>query len=124
MESEPMKGYPLHQPETRFIPYVSMCEIGALYFSDSVVLAEKLGVKLSKIEAILTACGEPERINDSNQTAPSKRLGRHCEKFKKTATGIAIANAFAKEIGIAKMRQACPIFDAWLTTLEQLKQNY
>jgi hypothetical protein len=94
-----------------------MYEIEALYFSDPAVLANKLGVRQKLIDAILHECGEPEAINNSNQTAPSKRLEKLSNKFKKTATGIAIA----KEIGISKMRVACPLFDAWLTTLENLK---
>lgn len=118
--AEVRRLFPLHRPASRFIPYVSMHEIEALYFSDPVVLAEKLGVNLSKIEAILNECGEPEKINDSNHTAPSKRLGNLSDKFKKTATGIVIA----KKIGIGKMREACPIFDSWLTTLEQLNRGH
>ena len=112
-----LKLFPAQRPETRFIPYVSMHEIEALYFSDPVALAGKLGVRLKTIEAILHECGEPEKINHSNHTAPSKRLEEISDKFKKTATGIAIA----KDIGIAKMRESCPLFDAWLTTLDNLK---
>jgi len=109
--------FPTLNPKERFIPYISMYEIEALYFSDPAVLANKLGVRQKLIDAILHECGEPEAINNSNQTAPSKRLEKLSNKFKKTATGIAIA----KEIGISKMRVACPLFDAWLTTLENLK---
>jgi hypothetical protein len=108
--------FPAYRTEKRFLPYVSMHEIEALYFSDPVVLAAKLGVRQDKIDAILHECGEPEMINDNNQTAPSKRLIALSPRFKKTATGLAIA----KEIGIERMRSSCPIFDAWLTRIEQL----
>jgi hypothetical protein len=112
-----MKLFPEQRPEKRFIPYVSMHEIEALYFSDPTALATKLGIRQKLIDAILTDCGEPEKINNDSETAPSKRLEKLSDTFKKTATGIAIA----EEIGIAKMRPACPLFDAWLTTLENLK---
>lgn len=115
-----VKLFPTLNPIERFIPYISMYEIEALYFSDPAILAEKLGVRPKLIDAILHECGEPEAINNSNHTAPSKRLGRLSDKFKKTATGIAIA----KEIGIQKMRAACPLFDAWLDTLEKLKTTH
>lgn len=108
--------FPDHRTETRFLPYVSMHEIEALYFSDSKILAEKLGVKHQEIDKILTECGEPEKINDNSQTAPSKRLIALSRRFKKTSTGLAIARA----IGIERMRQTCPIFSAWLTKLEFL----
>jgi hypothetical protein len=100
----------------RFIPYVSMHEIEALYFSDPPCLAEKSGAPLKSVEQILAECGEPENINDHPTTAPSKRLEYLSNRFKKTTTGIAIATA----IGIPKMRQSCPLFNRWITTLEQL----
>ena len=100
----------------RFIPYVSMHEIEALYFSDPARIASELGVRQSSVDAILAECGEPESINDHSATAPSKRLERLNERFKKTSTGINIAKA----IGIPKMRSACPLFNKWLEQLEKL----
>ena len=114
---EVKKLFPNHNSELRFIPYVSMYEIEALYFSDTPCLAAKLGVQHRKIEEILKECGEPEKINDHTTTAPSKRLVKLSDRFKKTSTGIAIAAA----IGIPKMREACPLFNNWVTTLENLE---
>ncbi len=108
--------FPGQNPERRFIPYVSMYEIEALYFSDPACLAEKIGVAQSDVDAILRECGEPEKINDHRTTAPSKRLEALSERFKKTSTGIAIAEG----IGIDKMRKECPIFASWIATLELL----
>jgi hypothetical protein len=105
-----------HEPARRFIPYVSMYEFEALLFSDPQLLAKGLGVPSSKIEKILESCGEPEKINDHNTTAPSKRLENLSDRFRKTSTGIAIA----EEIGIVKMREACPLFNGWLSKLESL----
>jgi Domain of unknown function (DUF4276) len=93
-----------------------MYELEALYFSDPSCLAAKLGVQQRKIEEILEECGEPEKINDHKTTAPSNRLEKLSGRFKKTSTGIAIAAA----IGIPKMREACPLFNNWVTTLENL----
>lgn len=95
---------------------MSMHETEALYFSDPACLAENIGVNQSKVDAILAECGEPEKINDSNFTAPSKRLEGLSSRFKKTSTGISIAQA----IGIPKMRAACPLFHDWLRKLESL----
>lgn len=103
--------------ERRFIPYVSMFEFEALLFSDANILARKLNVRPKEVEKILSRCGEPEKINDKSQTAPSKRLEALSNRFKKTTTGISIAG----EIGIDKMRGACPIFNEWITKLENLK---
>ena len=111
--------FPEQNQASRFISYVSMYEIEALYFSDPACLAEKLGVAQRHIDAILAECKEPEKINDHIATAPSKRLEALSDRFKKTSTGIAIA----EEIGIGKMRFACPLFDGWLTRLESLVES-
>ena len=108
--------FPEQCQTSRFIPYVSMHEIEALYFSDPACLAAKIGVDQRQIDAILAECREPERINDNSATAPSKRLAALSPRFKKTSTGIAIA----EEIGIGKMREVCPLFNSWLLKLESL----
>ncbi|MBM2839391.1 MAG: hypothetical protein HW415_2016, partial [Deltaproteobacteria bacterium] len=103
--------------DSRFIPFVAMHEFEALLFSEPQKLAEQLNVSQSKIEKILKECGEPENIDDSPKTAPSKRLEDLSDRFKKTSTGIAIAKA----IGLTKIRESCPIFNGWLTAVENLK---
>ena len=103
--------------ERRFIPYVSMHEFEALLFSEPQKLAEQLNVSKSKIDKILSDCGEPENIDDSPQTAPSRRLEDLSDRFKKTSTGIMIAKA----IGLTKIRESCPIFTNWLRSVEDLR---
>jgi hypothetical protein len=102
----------------RFIPYMAIHEFEALLFSDSAILARSLGVAKSKIDAVLSSCDGPEAINNSPQTAPSKRLDSWSDrrKFPKTTDGIQIA----KEIGIETMRQECHLFDEWLTRIESI----
>ena len=96
-----------------------MFEFEALLFSDAKILAQKLSVQPKNVENILSKCGEPEKINDKVQTAPSKRLETLSNRFKKTATGMNLA----QEIGIDKMREACPIFNEWITKLENLARR-
>jgi hypothetical protein len=108
--------FPKQFPEKRLIPYVSMHEIEALYFSNPNALARILGVSQSLVDDILRECGCPEKINDNRATAPSKRLGMLSGRFKKTSTGIAIA----REIGIDAMRKACPLFHGWVESMEKL----
>ena len=113
---EVQRLFPNQNKNERFIPYVSMHETEALYFSDPSCIAEQLGVGQRRVDAIIQKFGEPERINDSPTGAPSRRLGRLSRSFKKTYTGVEIA----KEIGIQKMRVSCPLFDDWLNRLEAL----
>ncbi|NCD35274.1 MAG: DUF4276 family protein [Spartobacteria bacterium] len=60
-------------------------------------------------------------MNNHRETAPPKRLDKWSRngKFPKTTSGIAIAN----EIGIADMREQCPIFNHWIEPLEVLTEN-
>ena len=100
----------------RFIPYVSMFELEALYFSEAEVLSRFLGIGAEDVKRIVRRFGEPEKIDDSPNGAPSKRLAELQNRFRKTTTGIEIA----REIGIDRMRAACPLFGAWITRLEAL----
>lgn len=104
----------------KFLPHFVMHEIEALYFSCPATLASKLGIDERKVQAILSECGEPEAINHERATSPSHRLGALCNSgFRKTSTGIAIA----KDIGLPKMREKCPLFDQWVRTIEQLVET-
>jgi len=109
--------YPDQNVEKRFIPYISMHEFEALLFSDTDKLAKIIKTDPSNIANILNDCGEPEEINDNQQTAPSKRLQALCyKKYRKVAMGKSIAES----IGINMMRKKCPHFNEWLNKLELL----
>lgn len=106
------------QAERRFIPYVAMHEFEALLFSDTTALAAQLNAQVVDIDRALDECGEPEAINNSPHTAPSKRLDAWSPygKFAKTTKGIAVAKA----IGVSKMREKCPQFNTWLEQFEAI----
>ncbi|MCZ0943584.1 MAG: DUF4276 family protein [Gammaproteobacteria bacterium] len=103
----------------RFVPHISVYEFEALLFSESAILAGAIQVDPQRVEAIIEECGEPEAINNSGKTAPSKRIEELHSKFKKTSDGIAIARA----IGIERMRAKCPVFNCWLDRLESLVEG-
>ncbi|WP_415519609.1 MAG: DUF4276 family protein [Desulfovibrio aminophilus] len=105
----------------RFIPYMAIHEFESLLFSDSTALANELGIDQQEVDSILEQFGEPEAINNSPETAPSKRLDKWSlnGKFPKTTIGIAIA----REIGIPAMRDMCPLFNEWLSTFENIQEG-
>jgi len=59
----------------------------------------------------------PEHINDSPQTAPSKRIFRCCPGYDKPLHGSLIA----MDIGLDIIRNQCQHFDKWLTRLENIR---
>jgi len=103
---------------SRFVPFVVMHEFEGLLFSDCVAFAHAVG--LPKIEAALQAIRDefrtPEEIDDSPETAPSKRIEALISGYQKPLFGVLAA----LEIGLEKIRQACPHFRAWLDKLESL----
>lgn len=104
--------------EANFIPYLMVHEFEALLF----VKPEKFGdwtdsqAVVDSLTAIAQAHETPEHINDSPQTAPSKRIARLMPAYEKTFHGPLIA----AEIGLDALRLACPHFNNWLLRLEQL----
>lgn len=106
-----------------FIPYIQLHEYEALLFSDPQAMLDWLslynGILVDAFSGIKAAAGgNPELINDSPETAPSKRILAHCETYDKIDDGILIL----KEIGLPTLRAECKHFDAWITQLEKLGQ--
>ncbi len=105
-----------YRSDIRFIPYIAVHEFESLLFSDSRKIASVLNVNKVKVDAIIDQFRDPEKINNSPETAPSKRLEDLYSRYKKTSTGITVA----RNIGIPKMRDKCKVFDSWLNQLEAL----
>jgi len=109
LESEPLQ---------RFIPYVQMHEFEALLYSDPAALAKAIGRPELSNEFVTTRRDfeTPEHIDDSPHTAPSKRILRLMPNYEKPLMG----ETATKAIGLPKIRQQCPLFNAWLAKLETL----
>lgn len=106
----------------RFIPYIQMHELEALYYAEPETLAAvlerpQLTETFARIVADADGC---ERINDSPTTAPSKRLQALCPHYVKGKSSAAHAPRLGKRLSLATVRDRCPRFGAWLTKLEQL----
>jgi len=100
-----------------FLPYVQQYEFEALVFScTEKIVTEFPEVTLESIENIISECGGCEEINNHRDTAPSKRLIGLCEGYDKKLHGPSICSSG----GLAKIRSACPRFDAWVTRMEDL----
>ena len=110
-----------------FIPYVQVHEFEALLFADvartaaRVAMACGIGTDALKaqLQAILHDAGNPEQINDGQETAPSKRLIHLAPAYHKRLHGVQAA----LDIGLATMRQQCANFDRWLTQLESVARR-
>ena len=101
----------------RFIPYIQMHEFEGLLFSDVHAFLnsfEKDEIKMEDLQAAAEAFETPEMINNSPETAPSKRLIDAIPDYDKIVFG----NCVAMDIGLEKIREKCPLFNEWVKKLE------
>ena len=102
----------------RFIPYIQMHEFEGLLFSDVNAFLnsfEENEIKLEDLQAAADAFESPEMINNSPETAPSKRLIDAIPDYDKIVFG----NCVAMDIGLDKIREKCPLFNEWVEKLER-----
>ncbi|MFT7560371.1 MAG: hypothetical protein ACI93R_002290 [Flavobacteriales bacterium] len=102
----------------KLIPYIQMYEFEGILFSCPEAMERALnesGVKEWCQGVLDDFNGNPETINNSIETAPSKRLEKETS-YRKTTHGPNIA----QEIGIDKIRKKCIGFNEWLNKLEAL----
>lgn len=107
--------------QNRFVPYVMMHEFEALLFSDCAAFARAINRSdlSGGFQQIRDGFGNPEEIDDSPETAPSKRVGRLVRGYEKPLLG----TLAALEIGLGTIRRECPHFGSWLDLLEQLPRG-
>ena len=105
----------------RFVPYVMMHEFEAILFSHCERFAGGIGEPelAPKFQEIRDTSGCPEEINDSPNTAPSKRIESLVPGYQKPLMG-ALASL---EIGLGAIRLACPHFRSWLEQLESIPRR-
>lgn len=103
---------------SRFIPYVVMHEFEGLLFSDPIGFGRGVGRSdlAPSFRAIREDFGTPEEINDSPDTAPSKRIEGLMPDYQKPLHGLLAC----QEIGLEAIRKECQQFSDWVDRLEQL----
>ena len=105
--------------QSKLIPYIQMYEFEGILFSSPDVIAQNLqgenDIFIWAADILKSFGGNPERINDSSQTSPSKRLENNTN-YQKTTHGPNIAS----QVGITVIRDNCKGFDEWLEKLEKL----
>jgi Domain of unknown function (DUF4276) len=115
-----LKAYVLAQTDEnmirRFFPYIQMYEFEGLLFSDPAKLASGLYARHLEDDFAVIRGGftTPEEINDSPETAPSKRLLGLMPIYEKPLYG----SLAAIEIGLGVLRRECRRFNAWVERLE------
>ena len=98
----------------RFVPYIQLHEFEALLFSAADGFEMYFDERISKeIQGIIDLFDNPEDINSSPETAPSKRLIRIISYYDKVIYG----NIVALEIGLPVILSKCHRFRGWVDSL-------
>ena len=130
MESRPVNGTALQRVThveasiaqhfdslPNFLPFLVLHEFEAWLFSSAEELPRALygtGKQPAEFAAICTSVTTPEEINERPEHAPSKRIAQMFPAYKKALHGPTTAG----RIGLARIREQCPHFNAWMNQLE------
>jgi hypothetical protein len=109
---------PAFRPDVRLLPYIQLHEYEGLLFSDptAFAIATKKPDLATRFQEIRDEFETPEDINDSQETAPSKRVLSAYPSYRKVLEGTLAARA----VGINKMTEECPHFRDWIERLQAL----
>lgn len=105
----------------RFVPYIQLHEFESLILSKPEELEIEYfehSKEITKLKQLVVEKGNPELINDSPETAPSKRIIKLIPEYEcnKVSVGASIVGL----IGIDFLKGSCKHFNDWITKLENL----
>lgn len=107
-----------HFNHQRFCPYLMLHEYEAMLFAAPQVTARTLNHEplAARMQEIRDACTGPEKIDEGEETAPSKRILELFPRYRKPLHGpLAVGR-----ISLPQVRAVCPHFNGWLAALEKL----
>lgn len=115
-------GLDLPNLDQRFIPYVQLHELEALFFAEPDKMAALFdnAALTARFAKAVTDCGGCENINDTRQNTPSKRIQNAFPGYVKGRSDFAHGPRLAEKLDLAAVRAACPRFSSWLTRLEAI----
>lgn len=102
----------------RFRAYLMLHEYEAMLFADPAQVSKVLNNDslTASLTRIRDTCTGPEKIDEGEETAPSKRIVKLFPGYRKPLHGpLAVGR-----VGLQRVRAVCPHFDEWLVALESL----
>lgn len=105
-----------------YIPYIQLHEFEALVFSSAngfEALFEDSEMNYKGIREVIDTFPNPEDINDSPETAPSKRMQKLIQGYNKVTFGVSLIEYTGIDVILSK----CPHFRKWIGRLKQAIQD-
>lgn len=112
-------------PFRNFFAYIQKHEFEALLFSSNKGFEEFYeGNIYQETQNIINQFPNPEEINNSPETAPSKRLIKIMQKFNEDYQKVSDGNMIALELGMEIILEKCPRFKSWVEKIiSELKKK-
>ncbi len=106
----------------KFIPYIQKYEFETLLFSNPKYFTDYFGNDRVEKEMtkIIGDYQDIELINDSIQTAPSKRIEKMFELEDERYNKVLYGEGIATDIGLSKIRQEAKRFNSWIDKIVSL----
>ena len=107
----------------KFIPYIQKYEFETLLFSEPSYYEEYFDNVQAKIdiEKIISSCGgNIEDINNSKETAPSKRIIKFFDDYDEDFDKVFHGYSIIDDIGLDRVIEQCPRFSKWIEKIESL----
>lgn len=107
---------------SRVIPFILIHEFEALCFADCEAFSKAIGEPslAPKMSEIREQFDSPEEINDSPETAPSKRILSLYPEYQKPLAG----NIGLLGVGLEAIRSQCEHFSNWLSKLDDIASEF
>jgi hypothetical protein len=112
--------------QNRFIPYIQLHEFEGLLFSDIRVFDNNFEkdefLDYEYLIETIDRHPNPEDINNSIESAPSKRLAKIIRGYYAENENLKVlyGSLLAHDIGIRTIMDKCPRFNAWINSLENI----
>jgi len=109
----------------KFVPYVQKYEFETLLFSKPEYFTDYFGSDRVEIEMkkIIREYQDIELINDSIQTAPTKRIAKLFELENELYDKVFHGEGIASDIGINQIKKESNRFNRWLEKIVSLKND-
>lgn len=107
--------------DKRFIPFIQLHEFESYLFADVSQFScffDNADSRVAALRKIADDVRSPERIDDGEHTAPSKRIIAQFPEYE--GSKVRVGSQMAERIGLETIRSQCPHFRAWVERLERL----
>jgi hypothetical protein len=104
----------------RFMPHIQLHEFETFLLVDPdklLIMYPDRQTGISRLKKDIDGL-KPEDINESQHTAPSKRIIKYLPDYEDQKAQV--GPLVAREIGLAKLRMKCPHFNDWISRLESI----